>query len=70
MSDPELPEGSVVVGRIEIVEYLEPDGAPAITWDYSDGSGGGVDDVRLIGLLERTKLEIFADMMGDNESDQ
>lgn len=48
----EVPQEAVVISKITIVEALDENGAPVIyyeTW--------GVDSsVKLLGLLERTKL--------------
>ncbi|MFJ4653874.1 hypothetical protein ACIP5Y_21620 [Nocardia sp. NPDC088792] len=58
----ELPEGSVVVNRIEIVEYLDANGDRGVEYRFNRTSDA--DDSRmalkdLVWLLEETKMDAF-----------
>lgn len=58
--DDSLPEGSFVLARIEIVEYLDPDGVQLLSSYAADGNGEELDATRFLGIVERAKFESWA----------
>lgn len=61
MTKPEdfLPERSLVTARIEIVEAITPDGEQGISWQAATSDGDELDITRLLGMVERAKLDAW-----------
>ena len=57
MSDAELPDGSVELRRITIIEYLDPDGEYLFEEWFE---GDGFTAVQKLGMLEQAKTSVTA----------
>lgn len=54
---------ALVTAKIEIVERITPDGEHATEWTATDAHGNPLTINHVIGLLERTKLEMWTATM-------
>lgn len=54
----EFEEGSVEIARIEVVRAIDPRGAMVWDWIAVGPDGKALDEVTILGLLERAKLDI------------
>ena len=61
MTKPEdfLPEGSLITARIEIVEAITPESEQGVSWHATTSDGDELDITRLLGLVERAKLDAW-----------
>ena len=64
-----LPDGSMVTARIEVLEVIAPDGTPGLSWEAMDSSGDELDLTRLLGLIERAKVDIVVATVAPDEED-
>ena len=56
----DLPEGSVIITRVEAVEALLPNWAMVTAWLSEDTSGHSPDLAHTLGLIEKLKLDMYA----------
>ncbi len=61
-AEDQLPEGSVVTERIEIIGVISPDGSQSLSWHAATPEGDEIELARFLGLLEQVK---FNAVVGD-----
>ena len=56
LSDEYLPEGAVILNRIELVEYIDADGEHLTSDLYWSADGDTMPLMKKLGLLEQAKV--------------
>jgi len=65
-----LPEGAVILNRIELAEYIDPDTGEWLTIDcYQSTEGDTMNYLKKIGLLESAKIAACIPMIQSASSD-
>lgn len=54
-----LPDGAVVTERLEIVGAISPSGGSVLSYHFATADGEPIELTRLMGLLERAKLDAW-----------
>jgi hypothetical protein len=65
--DDELPDGSIVVSRIEILRFIAPDhDADVLVYHANDNAGGDLALIEVLGMLRLTEDTAIRDAMGES----
>lgn len=57
----DVPDGAVMLNRIEIIDYLDSDGERHVCYYAISMDNEGIDSTTFLGIMERTKLEAWQD---------
>jgi hypothetical protein len=64
-----VPEGSMVVARIEIIEVITPQGNEASSFVAVDGNGDALSRIKFLGMLMDVMLDGYNDGHDDDDEE-